>query len=149
MECQSQRGHCACRWWTTVEFIASSWNSAEAAVDTLREGRDLAMDGSWGIEPRKLSRRALVMPTSHSHIVLMSEEQPSLIVRKAPHAPVWSAWAIIEGRPSEEIFEGISEEEALNWIKTSGDSWIAERLRKRSDWTTSGGHDGERRSEGQ
>jgi hypothetical protein len=84
------------------------------------------------------------MPTSHSHIILMSEEQPNLIVRKAPHAPVWSAWAIIEGSPSEEIFEGKSEQEALNWIETSGNAWIEERLRKRSDWTTTGGHDGER-----
>jgi hypothetical protein len=74
----------------------------------------------------------------------MSEEQPNLIVRKAPHALVWSVWAIIEGSPSEEIFEGMSEEEALNWIRTSGDAWIAERLRKRNDWTTTGGHDGER-----
>jgi hypothetical protein len=83
------------------------------------------------------------MPASHSHIVPMSEEQPNLIVRKAPHAPVWSAWAIIEGRASEEIFEGSSEEEALNWIKASGTAWIAERQRKRSDWTT-GANDGER-----
>lgn len=79
----------------------------------------------------------------------MSEEPPNLIVRKAPHALVWSAWAVIEGSPSEEIFEGISEQEALDWIKTSGDAWIAERQRKRSDWTTTGGHDGERRNEGQ
>jgi hypothetical protein len=77
-------------------------------------------------------------------MVSMSEEQPKLIVRKAAHALVWSAWAIIEGSPSEEIFEGISEEETLNWTRTSGDAWIAESRRKRNDWTTTGEHDGER-----
>ena len=36
----------------------------------------------------------------------VSQEEPKLIVRKAPHAPVWSVWAVLEGIPSEEIFEG-------------------------------------------
>lgn len=62
----------------------------------------------------------------------MSTEDPKLIVRKAPHAQVWSAWATLEGSPSEEIFEGTSEEEALNWIKTNGQAWLDERRRKRN-----------------
>jgi hypothetical protein len=50
----------------------------------------------------------------------VSREEPKLIVRKAPHAPVWSVWAVLEGTPSEEIFEGPSEEEASSWINTGG-----------------------------
>ena len=57
---------------------------------------------------------------------------PSLIVRKAPHALVWSVWAVLEGGPSEEIFEGSSEEEASTWITTSGQAWLEERKRKRT-----------------
>jgi hypothetical protein len=41
------------------------------------------------------------------------QEEPKLIVRKAPHAAVWSVWAVLEGTPSGEIFEGSSEEEAV------------------------------------
>jgi len=61
-------------------------------------------------------------------------EAPSLIVRKAPHAPIWSVWAILEGVPPEEIFEGPSEKEASNWISTEGQLWLRERSRKRSTW---------------
>jgi hypothetical protein len=41
---------------------------------------------------------------------------PILSVRKAPHAQVWSVWASLEGTDAEEIFEGSSEQEALDWI---------------------------------
>ena len=61
----------------------------------------------------------------------VSQEEPKLIVRKAPHAPVWSVWAVLEGIPSEEIFEGCSEEEASSWIDTGGQAWLEERRRKR------------------
>ena len=44
--------------------------------------------------------------------VCVSSEEPKLIVRKAPHAAIWSVWAVLEGVPSEEIFEGSSEEDA-------------------------------------
>ena len=60
------------------------------------------------------------------------QEEPKLIVRKAPHAAVWSVWAVLEGTPSEEIFEGSSEEEASNWINTGGQAWLKERRRKRN-----------------
>jgi hypothetical protein len=46
--------------------------------------------------------------------------------------PVWSVWAVLEGIPSEEIFEGSSEEEASSWINTGGQAWLEERRRKRS-----------------
>jgi hypothetical protein len=36
-----------------------------------------------------------------------NREEPNLIVRKAPHASIWSVWAVLEGLPSEEIFEGV------------------------------------------
>jgi hypothetical protein len=62
----------------------------------------------------------------------MSTEDPKLIVRKAPCAHVWSAWAMFEDTPSEEIFEGVSEEEASNWINTRGQAWIEERRQKRN-----------------
>ena len=58
-------------------------------------------------------------------------EEPKLIVRKASHAQIWSVWAVLEGTPSEEIFEGASEEDASSWIKTGGRSWLEERRRKR------------------
>jgi hypothetical protein len=61
----------------------------------------------------------------------MDQEEPKLIIRKAPHAPVWSVWAVLEGTPSEEIFEGSSEEEASNWINSSGQAWLEERRLKR------------------
>ena len=60
------------------------------------------------------------------------QEEPKLIVRKAPHAAVWSVWAVLEGTPSGEIFEGSSEEEASNWINTGGQAWLKERRRKRN-----------------
>jgi hypothetical protein len=59
-------------------------------------------------------------------------EEPKLVVRKAPHGPVWSVLAVLEGTPSEEIFEGSSEEEASNWINTGGQTWLEERRKKRS-----------------
>ena len=63
----------------------------------------------------------------------VSDEEPKLIVRKASHAPVWSVWAVLEGTPSEEIFEGSSEEDASSWIiSTGGRSWLEERRRKRN-----------------
>jgi len=62
----------------------------------------------------------------------VSREEPKLIVRKAPYAPVWSVWAMLEGTPSEEIFEGASEEEAISWINTGGQSWLDDRRRKRN-----------------
>jgi hypothetical protein len=46
---------------------------------------------------------------------------PILLVRKAPHAQVWSVWASLEGTAAEEIFEGSSEQEALDWIATGHD----------------------------
>jgi hypothetical protein len=61
-----------------------------------------------------------------------SDEEPRLIVRKASHAPIWSVWAVLEGTPSEEIFEGSSEEDASSWINTGGRSWLEERRRKRN-----------------
>jgi hypothetical protein len=62
----------------------------------------------------------------------VSQDEPKLIVRKAPHARVWSVWAVLEGIPSEEIFEGSSEEEASSWINTGGQAWLEERRRKRN-----------------
>lgn len=62
-----------------------------------------------------------------------SHNAPSLTVRKAPHAAVWSVWAILEGSPSEEIFEGSSEEEATSWIKAAGQTWLEERKRDRAE----------------
>jgi hypothetical protein len=62
----------------------------------------------------------------------VSREEPKLIVRKAPHASIWSVWAVLEGLPSEEIFEGSSEEEASSWINTGGRAWLEERKRKRN-----------------
>jgi hypothetical protein len=58
-------------------------------------------------------------------------EDPTLIVRKAPHGSVWSVWATLEGTHSEELFEASSEEEASNWIKTGGQTWLEERRRTR------------------
>jgi hypothetical protein len=40
-------------------------------------------------------------------IARSSQEEPKLTVRKASHAPVWSVWAVLEGVPPEEIFEGL------------------------------------------
>jgi hypothetical protein len=62
----------------------------------------------------------------------VSGDEPNLMVRKAPHAPIWSVWAVLEGIPSEEIFEGSSEEEASSWINTGGGAWLEERRRKRN-----------------
>jgi hypothetical protein len=39
---------------------------------------------------------------------------------------------MLEGTPSEEIFEGASEEEAMSWINTGGQSWLDDRRRKRN-----------------
>jgi hypothetical protein len=65
-------------------------------------------------------------------IARSSQEEPKLTVRKASHAPVWSVWAVLEGVPPEEIFEGSSEEEASSWINTGGQAWLEERRRKRN-----------------
>jgi len=62
-----------------------------------------------------------------------SPEEPQLIIRQPLHAPVWSVWATLEGTPSEEIFEGASEEEASNWINTGGQAWLAERRQRRGN----------------
>lgn len=62
----------------------------------------------------------------------VSGEDPKLIIRKASHAPIWSVWAVLEGIPSEEIFEGSSEEEASTWINAGGQAWLEERRRKRN-----------------
>ena len=59
-------------------------------------------------------------------------EDPKLIIRKAPHVPVWSVWATLEGTHSEELFEGSTEEEASNWINSAGQVWLEERRRKRN-----------------
>ena len=59
-------------------------------------------------------------------------DDPVLVVRKAPHAAVWSVWAALESHPSEEIFEALSEAEASNWINANGRGWIDERRRKRN-----------------
>jgi hypothetical protein len=56
---------------------------------------------------------------------------PILLVRKATHAQVWSVWASLEGAAAEEIFEGSSEQEALDWIATGGQTWLEERRRRR------------------
>jgi hypothetical protein len=61
-----------------------------------------------------------------------SQEEPKLIVRKVPNVSIWSVWATLEGTHSEEIFEGTSEQEALNWINTGGQAWLEERRRKRN-----------------
>jgi hypothetical protein len=68
----------------------------------------------------------------HSHIICMTAEQPKLVVRMAPYDAMWSAWAILEGSPSEEIFEGSSEEEVSSWINTNGRTWLEDRRRKRN-----------------
>jgi hypothetical protein len=57
---------------------------------------------------------------------------PILLVRKATHAQVWSVWASLEGTAAEEIFEGSSEQEALEWIATGGQTWLEERRRRRN-----------------
>jgi hypothetical protein len=59
-------------------------------------------------------------------------EDPALTIRKAPLGDLWSVWAILEGTHAEEIFEGSSEEEALNWVNTGGQTWLEERRQKRS-----------------
>ena len=68
-----------------------------------------------------------ILDTEH-----VNQDEPKLIVRKAPRAPVWSVWAVLEGTPSEEIFEGSSEDEASSWINTGGQAWLEERRRKRN-----------------
>lgn len=60
-------------------------------------------------------------------------EEPKLTVRRAIHAPVWSVWATLEGVAPEEIFEGASEQESLDWISGGGQVWLAERRRRRSE----------------
>lgn len=63
---------------------------------------------------------------------LIRQNEPKLIVRQASHAKIWSVWATLEGTASEEIFEGVSEEEALNWINIDGQAWLEERRRRRN-----------------
>jgi hemolysin-activating ACP:hemolysin acyltransferase len=57
---------------------------------------------------------------------------PILLVRKATHAQVWCVWASLEGTAAEEIFEGSSEREALEWIASGGQTWLEERRRRRN-----------------
>jgi hypothetical protein len=57
---------------------------------------------------------------------------PILSVRKATHAQVWSVWASLEGTAAEEIFEASSEQGALQWIATGGQTWLDERRRRRN-----------------
>jgi hypothetical protein len=57
---------------------------------------------------------------------------PILLVRKATHAQIWSVWASLEGTAAEEIFEALSEQEALEWIATGGQTWLEERRRRRN-----------------
>jgi hypothetical protein len=59
-------------------------------------------------------------------------DDPILLVRKAPHAQVWSVWATLEGTDAEEIFEGSSEQQALDWIASGGQTWLEERRRRRN-----------------
>ncbi len=61
-----------------------------------------------------------------------SPPEPQLTVRSAPHLSIWSVWAVLEGTPSEEIFEAASEAEAESWIKTGGQAWLEQRRQKRS-----------------
>jgi hypothetical protein len=61
-----------------------------------------------------------------------SPPDPQLMVRAAPHLSIWSVWAVLDGTPSEEIFEAASEAEARNWITTGGQAWLDERRLKRS-----------------
>ena len=68
-----------------------------------------------------------VLDNAHSRLA-----EPILLVRKAPHAQVWSVWASLEGTAAEEIFEGSSEQEALDWIATGGQTWLDERRRRRN-----------------
>lgn len=79
-----------------------------------------------------LRPRAIVICAEQIHMVSMTDD-PKFNVRKAPHAPIWSVWAIIEDSPSEEVFEAGSEEEATNWINTSAQTWLEERRRKRNE----------------
>ena len=76
--------------------------------------------------------RAIVIRAERTHMVNMADD-PKLYIRKALHAPIWSVWEVTEHSPSEEIFEASSEEEATNWINTSGQTWLEERRRKRSE----------------
>ena len=90
----------------------------------------------------QVSRRNKVAFRIPSHIFIgmtdildnapRTQEEPKLIIRRVSHAPVWSVWATLEGTPSEEIFEGASEEEAMSWINTGGQSWLDDRRRKRN-----------------
>jgi hypothetical protein len=58
---------------------------------------------------------------------------PILTVRKAPHAQVWSVWAMPEGTDAEEIFEGSSEQEARGWIANWWSS-LARRTPAKTKW---------------
>jgi len=57
---------------------------------------------------------------------------PQLTVRSAPHLSIWSVWAVLEGTPSEEIFEAASEADAESWIKTGGQAWLEQRRQRRA-----------------
>ena len=69
---------------------------------------------------RRTSRHIFVGMSDILDNAPKSPEEPKLIIRPPLHAPVWSVWATLEGTPSEEIFEGASEEEASSWINTGG-----------------------------
>lgn len=59
-------------------------------------------------------------------------DEPALVLRPAPNGRVWSAWAVLAGAPSEEIFEASCEQEAADWIATQGPVWLEQRRRRRS-----------------
>jgi hypothetical protein len=61
-----------------------------------------------------------------------SPQDPQLVIRSSPHLSIWSVWAVLEGTPSEEIFEGPSEADARSWIMTGGQAWLEDRRRKRA-----------------
>src|ERR1019366_8963611 len=99
------------------------WPSAQLSFD-----RDQCMvslaDGSEGRIFAGMADILESAPRDH--------EEPKLVIRKAPHVPVWSVWATLEGTHSEELFEGSTEEEVSNWINSAGQAWLEERRRKRN-----------------
>jgi hypothetical protein len=89
--------------------------------------RKFAMLLADGFEGRIFAGMADILESAPKY-----HEEPKLIIRKAPHVPVWSVWATLEGTHSEELFEGSTEEEASNWINSAGQVWLEERRRKRN-----------------
>ena len=89
--------------------------------------RKYAMPLADGSEGRIFAGMADILESAPKY-----HEEPKLIIRKAPHVPVWSVWATLEGTHSEELFEGSTEKEASNWINSAGQVWLEERRRKRN-----------------